>query len=105
MKYVLIYIIEYVLFYTERLEEAVNSPVLRRNNGYQAMRHLSVHLYHLIINVDSASCHWNGKTTPEQIHPLIFSLQSHITDISHGKPILEIIVADKFLSCAKNNNV
>ena len=74
----------YVLILTERIAEIVNSPFLQRNYGYQSMRYLSVHLYHLIISVDYVSCHWNGQTAPGQTHSLIFSLQRDITDMSHG---------------------
>jgi hypothetical protein len=92
-KYVQIYIkvlrispntMVYVLILTERIAEIVNSPFLRRNYGYQSMRYLSVHLYHLIISVDYVSCHWNGQTAPGQTHLLIFSLKRDITDMSHG---------------------
>ena len=34
----------YVLIFTERIAETVNSPFLRRNNGYQSMRHLGTSL-------------------------------------------------------------
>ena len=61
----------------------MNSSVLWKKNGYQSMRHLSVHLFLLITNVDLVTCHWDGQTTPGQRHPLIFSLQRDITDMSH----------------------